>query len=325
MDDMKAIRVHRPGGPEQLKLEDVPTPDPGEGELLVRLEAIGVNYTDVQLRLGTHDTPMPVTPGREGAGVVEALGAGTAGFAVGDRVAYAPVPGAYAEYTLLPAAQAIKLPEGMEMRLAAAIMLQGMTAHYLCYSTYPLKAGESCLIHAGAGGMGLMLIQMCKAIGATVYTTVSTGEKAALARDAGADHAINYCEVDFEEEITRVAGPNGLDVIYDAVGKTTFAKGLNLLRPRGMMALYGAASGPVPPLELRELSNRGSLYLTRPVLSHYTLTREELEWRASDVLNWVDSGRINVRIGGSWPLAEAAAAQAALESRATTGKLLLLP
>jgi NADPH2:quinone reductase len=268
---------------------------------------------------------MPLTPGREGAGVVEALGPGVSEFAVGDRVAYAPVQGAYAEYTLLPAAEAIKMPDGMEMQLAAAIMLQGMTAHYLCYSTYPIKEGESCLIHAGAGGMGLMLIQMCKALGATVYTTVSTEEKAQLTREAGADHAILYTEQDFEEEINRLAGPHRLDVIYDAVGKTTFAKGLNLLRPRGLMALYGAASGPVPPLELQELSDKGSLFVTRPMLGAYSLTREELEWRAKDVMNWVTGGQIKVRIGGSWPLAEAAAAQAALESRATTGKLLLIP
>lgn len=322
---MKAIRIHEPGGPEKLQLEEIPTPEPEEGELLVRLEAIGVNYTDVQLRRGTHGIPMPVTPGREGAGVVEALGPGVSGFAVGDRVAYAPVQGAYAEFTLLPAAEAIKMPDGMEMQLAAAVMLQGMTAHYLCYSTFPLKAGESCLIHAGAGGMGLMLIQMCKALGATIYSTVSTEEKAQLAREAGADHVINYAQADFEDEINRLAGPKMLHVIYDAVGKTTFAKGLNLLRPRGVMALYGAASGPVPPLELQELSDKGSIYVTRPMLGHYTLTREELEWRANDVMNWVNSGQIKVRIGGTWPLAEAAAAQAALESRATTGKLLLLP
>ncbi len=322
---MKAIRVHEPGGPEKLQLEDIPTPTPGEGELLVKLEAIGVNYTDVQLRLGTSGTPMPATPGREGAGVVEALGPGVSGFAVGGRVAYAPVQGAYAEYTLLAAAQAIAIPEGMESNLAAAVMLQGMTAHYLCFSTYPIKAGESCLIHAGAGGMGLMLTQMCKMIGATVYTTVSTEAKAELARGAGADHVILYTEQDFEQEIERIGGKTPLAAVYDAVGKTTFAKGLNLLRPRGVMALYGAAGGAVEPFELRELSDKGSLYVTRPMLGSYTLTREELEWRASDVMKWVNGGDIKVRIEKTYPLAEAAQAHADLEGRRSTGKLLLIP
>lgn len=322
---MKAIRIHEPGGPDVLRLEELSRPEPGPGELRIRLEAIGVNYTDVQLRLGTHGVPMPVVPGREGAGVIEALGEGVSGFAVGERVAWAPVQGAYAEQALVPAAQAVKVPEGMESRLAAAVMLQGMTAHYLCHSTWPLAAGQSCLVHAGAGGMGLMLIQMCKRIGATVFTTVSTEEKAALAREAGADHVVLYSQVDYQAEIERIAGRNPLHVVFDAVGAPTFAKGLELLRPRGMMALYGAAGGQVPPLELRELSAKGSLFVTRPVLSHYTLTREELEWRAGDVLRWVADGDIAVRIGGTWPLAEAAAAHAALEGRQTTGKLLLLP
>ena len=322
---MKAIRVHRPGGPDVLKLEEVPTPKPARGELRVRLEAIGVNYTDVQLRLGNYDVPLPVTPGREGAGVVDALGDGVTGFKIGDRVAWAPIQGAYAEQALVPAAQAIQVPAGMASRMAAAVMLQGMTAHYLCRSTYPLRSGEACLIHAGAGGMGLMLIQMCKRIGATVYTTVSTEAKAALAREAGADHVIVYTRQDFEAEIERLAGQNRLAVIYDAVGKTTFAKGLNLLRPRGVMALYGAAGGEVPPLELRELSAKGSLFVTRPMLGHYLLTREELEWRAGDVMNAVNSGEIQVRIEATYPLAQAAAAHAALEGRRTTGKLLLIP
>jgi NADPH2:quinone reductase len=322
---MKAVRVHEIGGPEVLKYEEVPTPTPGEGELLVRLAASGVNYTDVQLRAGRNPVPLPATPGREGAGVVEALGPGATGFAEGDRVAYAPVQGSYAEYTLLPAAEAIKVPDAMELEMAAAIMLQGMTAHYLVYSTYALQKGDACLIHAGAGGMGLMLIQMAKRIGATVYTTVSTEAKAELARGAGADHVILYTQVDFQEEIERIAGKNPLHAVYDAVGAPTFEQGLNLLRPRGVMALYGAAGGAVQPYNLRGLSEKGSVYVTRPVLSHYTLTREELEWRANDVLNWVQSGAIEVRIERKYPLAEAAAAHQALEGRKTTGKLLLIP
>ena len=322
---MKAIRVHKPGGPEVLKLEEISKPSPAEGELLVRLEAIGVNFTDVQLRRGSHDVPMPVIPGREGAGTVEALGSGVTGFAVGDRVAYAPVQGAYAEWTLLPAAQAIRIPEGMDSKLAAAAMLQGMTAHYLCTSTFPLQTGQNCLVHAGAGGMGLILIQMCKAIGATVFTTVSTPEKAKLARQAGADQVILYSRDDFEQEINRLAGKKALDVIYDAVGKPTFSKGFNLLRPRGMMVLYGAAGGAVEPLETDGLRNGGSLFLTRPMLSDYTSTRQELEWRAGEVLDWVNSGRLKFRIETTFPLAEAAAAHEALEGRRTTGKLLLIP
>ncbi len=322
---MRAIRVHRPGGPEVLQLEDLPLPAPGPGELRVRLEAIGVNYTDVQLRLGNHGVPMPVTPGREGAGVVDAVGDGIADFAIGERVAWAPVQGAYAEQALVPAAQAIKLPPKVDSRLAAAVMLQGMTAHYLCRSTHAVQAGDACLVHAGAGGMGLMLIQMCKHLGATVYTTVSTPAKAELATDAGADHVINYAQSDFAAEIERIAGPKALDVVYDAVGAPTFLPGLDLLRPRGVMALYGAAGGAVPPLELRELSARGSLWVTRPMLGDYTRTREELEWRANEVLGWVREGWLQVRIGGEYPLAEAAAAHTALEGRATTGKLLLLP
>ena len=322
---MKAIRVHQPGGPEELKLEEIPDPVPGAGELLLRMEAIGVNYTDVQLRLGTHGLAMPTTPGREGAGVIEAIGEGVEGFQVGERVAYAPVQGAYAEKVVIPAWQAIPVPEGMDPSLAAAVMLQGMTAHYLCHSTWPLKAGENCLVHAGAGGMGLMLIQMCKRIGARVFTTVSTDEKAALARDAGADEIILYTRDDFEAEINRLAGAKALDVIFDAVGKTTFAKGLNLLRPRGMMALYGAASGAVEPFDVKALSLLGSLFLTRPLLGDYTRTREELEWRAGDVLNWVASGEIKVRIEKTYPLSDASQAHADLEGRKTTGKLLLIP
>ena len=322
---MKAIRVYKPGGPEVLKLEEIAKPSPAEGELLVRLEAIGVNFTDVQLRRGNHDVPMPVIPGREGAGTVEALGPGVTGFDVGDRVAYAPVQGAYAEWTLLPAAQAIRIPEGMDSNLAAAAMLQGMTAHYLCTSTFPVQAGQNCLVHAGAGGMGLILIQMCKAIGATVFTTVSTPEKAELARQAGADHVILYSRDDFEQEINQLAGKKALDVIYDAVGKPTFSKGFNLLRQRGMMVLYGAAGGAVEPLAAEGLRNGGSLFLTYPMLSDYTRTRRELEWRAGEVLDWVNSGRLKLRIETTFPLAEAAAAHEALEGRRTTGKLLLIP
>jgi len=308
-----------------MKLEEVPTPTAGEGQLLVKLEAAGLNFIDTYQRSGLYKMELPFTPGNEGAGVVEAVGPGVSGFAKGDRVAYTGVLGSYAEYTLLPAARALKIPEGMETKQGAAIMLQGMTAHYLCHDTYPLKAGDSCLVHAGAGGVGLLLIQMCKMIGATVYTTVSTEEKAKLARDAGADHVVLYTQEDFEEAVKAKMGDRKLDVVYDSVAKTTFDKGLNLLRPRGLMVLYGASSGPIPPLDAQILNAKGSLYLTRPSLVHYIGAREDLERRASDLFGWVASGKLKVRIGAEFPLAQAKDAHDALEGRKTTGKVLILP
>lgn len=322
---MKAIRVHRAGGPEVMQPEEIPRPEPGGGELLVKLEAIGLNFIDTYQRSGSYPMPLPFTPGMEGAGVVEQVGAGVEGYSAGEQVAYTGVPGAYAEYALIPADKAVRVPGGMEIRTAAAIMLQGMTAHYLCRDTFPLKAGDWCLIHAGAGGVGLLLIQMAKQQGATVITTVSTKEKAELAGGAGADHVILYTEVDFEEECLKLTGERKLDVVYDSVAKSTFEKGLRLLRPRGMMVLYGQSSGPAAPFDPNILNKLGSLFVTRPSLFHYVGKREELERRAGDVLEMVASGNLKVRIGATFPLQEARAAHEALEGRRTTGKVLLIP
>jgi NADPH2:quinone reductase len=322
---MKAIRIHQSGPSSVMQLEEVPTPTPGEGQLLVKLAAAGLNFIDTYQRSGLYKMELPFTPGNEGAGVVEAVGAGVSGFAKGDRVCYTGVLGAYAEYTLLPAARTIKMPAGMDLKMGAAIMLQGLTAHYLCKDSYPLKKGDACLIHAGAGGVGLLLIQMCKMIGATVLTTVSTDEKAKLAKEAGADHVILYTKDDFEEATRKIMGDRKLDVVYDSVAKTTFDKGLNLLRPRGTMVLYGASSGPVPPLDLQVLNTKGSLYVTRPSLVHHIGTRQELESRTNEVLGWVASGKLKVRIGAEFPLAQAKDAHDALEGRQTTGKVLLIP
>ncbi len=322
---MKAIRVNEQGPSDVMKLEEIPTPTPGEGELLVKLEAIGLNYIDTYQRSGQYPVPTPFTPGNEGAGVVEAVGAGVSGFQAGDRVCYTGVLGSYAEYALIPAARAVTMPNGMETRMGAAIMLQGLTAHYLCRDTYAIKQGDSCLVHAGAGGVGLLLIQMCKMFGATVFTTVSTDEKAELARGAGADHVILYTKEDFEQAVLDKVGDNKLNVVYDSVAKDTFEKGLNLLRPRGLMVLYGASSGPVPPFELNTLAGKGSLFVTRPTLANYITTREDLEKRSTEVLGWVAEGRLDVRIGSTFPLAGAKAAHDALTGRATTGKVLLIP
>jgi NADPH:quinone reductase len=322
---MKAIRVHEQGPSSVMKLEEVPTPTPGQGQLLVKLAAAGLNYIDTYQRSGLYKLATPFTPGNEGAGVVEAVGAGVSGFAKGDRVCYTGVLGAYAEYTLLPADRAIKVPQGMDIKMGAAIMLQGMTAHYLCKDTYPLKKGDACLVHAGAGGVGLLLIQMCKMLGATVFTTVSTDEKAKLAKEAGADHVILYTKEDFEEACKKILGDRKLDVVYDSVAKTTFDKGLNLIRPRGLMVLYGASSGPLPPVDLGVLAAKGSLFVTRPSLVNHIATRAELEKRAGEVLGWVASGKLKVRIGAEFPLAKAKDAHDALEGRKTTGKVLLIP
>jgi NADPH2:quinone reductase len=322
---MKAIRVHATGGPEVMKLEDVPAPTPGRGEALVKIDAIGVNYTDVYTRVGWTKAPLPLTPGVEAAGSVQALGPNADGLRAGDRVAYAGTLGAYAEYAVVPAWRLVKLPAGTEFRTAAGAILQGMTAHYLSHSTYPLKVGDAALVHAAAGGVGLLLVQMAKMRGARVFGTVSTEPKARLARDAGADEVILYTQTDFEVEVKRLTGGRGVQVVYDSIGKATFDKSLNCLAPRGLLVLFGNASGPVPPFDAQVLNQRGSLFLTRPTLGNYTATVEELNQRAGDVLAWIASGRLRLRIEAALPLAEASEAHRRLSARETSGKLLLLP
>src|SRR5579871_193463 len=320
---MKSIQVKEPGGPEKMELVEVATPTPGPKQALVRIAASGVNFIDVYFRIGLYKADLPITLGSEAAGTVESIGAEVTEVAVGDRVAYAMTRGSYAEYAVVPAAQLVKIPGHVDFPTAAAAMLQGMTAHYLTHSTYPLKSGDTCLVHAAAGGAGGLIVQMAKMLGARVFGTVSTPEKAQIARQAGVDEAILYTQQDFEAEVKRLTGGRGVDVVYDSVGKTTFEKSLNSLRPRGTMALFGQSSGVVPPLDPGILNTKGSLFLTRPSLAHYLLTREELLWRAGDVLGWVDSGKLKLRIDRSYPLADAAAAHRDLESRKTAGKLLL--
>lgn len=322
---MKAIQIHETGGPEVLQLAELPIPVPGPGQVLVRIEAIGVNFIEIYFRKGQYKTALPMIPGSEAAGTVEELGAGVTGFAPGDAVASTSVLGSYAEYALVNAAQLVKVPDGVEPEQAAAAMLQGMTAHYLAYSTYPLKPGETALVHAGAGGVGLLLTQIAHRIGARVIATVSTPAKAELSREAGASDAILYTELDFEAEVKRLTNGKGVDVVYDSVGKTTFEKSLNCLRPRGLMALFGGSSGAVPPFDPVQLSGKGSLFLTRPTLWHYIATRAELEWRAGDILNWAAKGELKLRTEHIYPLADAAQAQADMEARKTTGKILLEP
>jgi NADPH:quinone reductase len=322
---MKAIRISEPGGPEVLKLSEIERPTPGAGEVLVRLEASGLNFIEIYQRKGQYQRPLPYTPGAEGAGVVEEVGEGVMDFKQGDRVASAGVGGSYAEYALVPATQLVPLPEGVSTELAAAVMLQGMTAHYLVHSTYELGEGETCLVHAAAGGVGLLLTQMAKRLGANVVGTVSTEEKAALAREAGADEVILYTKENFAEEVRRLTQGKGLEVVYDSVGASTFEKSLGCLGPRGMMVLYGQSSGPAPSFDPQVLNAKGALYLTRPSLAHYTRTRDELLWRAGDVLGWVASGELKVRVDSRFKLAEAAEAQRKLESRKTSGKVLLVP
>jgi NADPH2:quinone reductase len=324
---MKAIRVHQYGGPEVLKLEELPVPQPEPGQALVKIEAIGVNFIDVYHRTGLYPTPLPRLMGVEGAGVVEATGPDTPEVKPGDRVAYAHTgsPGAYAEYAVVPSKRLVLLPAGVDTRTAAAAMLQGMTAHYLACSTYPLKTGDRCLVHAAAGGVGLLLCQMAKQAGARVFGTVSTAEKARLAVEAGAEVAIRYTAQDFEAEVKRLTDGEGVHVVYDSVGKTTFDKSLNCLVPRGVLVLYGQSSGPVPPVDLNVLSQKGSLFLTRPTLLHYTRTREELTRRAREILEAIAGGTVTLRIGATFPLAQAAEAHRQLEGRKTTGKVLLIP
>ena len=320
---MKAIQVQTPGGPEQLRLVDAPQPQPGPKQALVRVAASGVNFIDIYFRTGLYKADPPVAIGSEGAGTVEAVGPEVTEVAPGDRVAYAMSRGSYAEYAVVPAAMLVKIPDHVEFTQAAAAMLQGMTAHYLTHSTYPLKSGEACLVHAAAGGAGGLIVQMAKMLGARAFGTVSTEEKARVARENGADEAILYTQTDFETEVKRLTGGRGVDVVYDSVGKTTFEKSLNSLRPRGLLALFGQSSGNVPPFDPNKLNGKGSLYLTRPSLAHYLLTREELLWRAGDVLRWIDEGKLKLRIDHIYPLADAAAAHRDLESRRTAGKLVL--
>lgn len=322
---MKAIRIHTPGGPEALQYDEVAEPTPGAGQAVVKLAAAGVNFIDVYFRTGVYKAPLPLTLGLEGSGSVTAVGAGVTDVKVGDAVAWTGVPASYAQMTAVPADRLVKLPAGVAAKDGAAAMLQGMTAHYLVKSSYPLKKGDTCLVHAAAGGMGLLLCQMGKMLGATVIGTVSTEEKAALAKAAGADHVILYSKQDFEPEVKRITGGRGVDVVYDGVGATTFDKSLSCLRPRGYMILFGAASGPVPPLDLQVLNVRGSIFLQRPSLNHHIAAREELLERAGEVLGWIRDGKVKLRIEHQFPMAEAAEAHKALEGRKTTGKILLIP
>jgi NADPH2:quinone reductase len=322
---MKAIQIHETGGPEVLSPADLPIPQPGPGQVLIRVEAVGVNFIEIYFRKGTYKAALPFTPGSEAAGTVEELGPGVTGFVAGDAVASVSVLGSYAEYALVPAAALVKVPDGLTMQQAAAALLQGMTAHYLSHSTFPLKAGDTALVHAGAGGVGLLLTQMAARLGARVISTVSTAEKAELSREAGASDVILYTEKDFAAEVKRLTGGKGVDVVYDSVGKTTFEDSLNCLRPRGLLALFGASSGPVPPFDLIQLSGKGSLFITRPTLWHYVATRAELEQRSGDVLGWAAKGELKLRTEHVYPLSEAAQAQTDLEDRKTTGKILLEP
>ena len=323
---MKAIRVHAAGGPEALRLEEIPDPRPAAGQALVRVEASGVNFIDVYHRIGLYKVPMPLTLGREGAGTVLEVASDVRDLVPGDRVAWAGGSGAYAEKAVVGAAELVKIPDGVTPKQAAAAMLQGMTAHYLACSTYPLKSGDTCLVHAGAGGVGLLLTQIAKMRGARVLTTVSTEEKARLSREAGADVVIDYTREDFEAVAKKENGGRGVQVVYDSVGKTTFDKGLSSLAPRGMMVLFGQSSGPIAPFDPQVLSQKGSLYLTRPSLFNgYISGREELLTRAGEVLGWVRDGRLRLRIEHVHPLADAAEAHRALEGRRTTGKVLLVP
>ena len=322
---MKAIQIRETGGPEVLKLAELPIPQPGPGQVLIRVEATGVNFIEIYFRKGTYKAALPLVPGSEAAGTVEELGPGVTGFAAGDAVASVSVLGSYAEYALVPAAGLVKVPEGVTMEQAAAAMLQGMTAHYLATSTFPLKKGDTALVHAGAGGVGLLLTQMAVKIGARVITTCSTKEKAELSREAGASDVILYAEHEFEPEVKKLTGGKGVDVVYDSVGKTTFEGSLNCLRPRGMLALFGGSSGPVPPFDLIQLSTRGSLFVTRPTLKDYVATRKDLDWRSGDIFRWASEGKLKIRTEHIYSLTDAAQAQIDIASRNTTGKLLLIP
>ena len=322
---MKAIQIQQTGGPEVLTVVDLPVPTPGPGEVLVKVHASGVNFIDIYYREGRYKTALPFIDGQEAAGIVESAGPGVTGFKPGDPVAWCNILGTYAEYATVPADRVVPVPPHLDLKLAAAVMLQGMTAHYLSHSTFPLKSGDTALIHAAAGGTGLLLTQMASQIGARVIATVSTEEKAALARAAGAADIILYTQADFEAETKRLTDGCGVDVVYDSVGKTTFESSLQCLRPRGTMVLFGGASGPVPPFDLIRLSTMGSLFVTRPTLKDYIATRADLETRANDVFTAVANGTLKLRSEHIYPLADAAQAHRDLESRKTTGKLLLIP
>jgi len=322
---MKAIRIHAAGGPEAMRLDDVPQPTPKAGEAIVKVDAAGLNYIDVYFRSGMYKAEYPLTLGLEAAGSVTAVGPNVSEVKVGDKVAYTGVAGAYAEYAAVPAARLVVLPAGVSTKQGASAMLQGLTAHYLASSTYPLKKGDTCLVHAAAGGVGLLLCQMAKMRGARVLGTVSTDAKAKLAREAGADETINYTTQDFEAEVKRLTDGKGVQVVYDAVGKTTWDKSLNSLAPRGTIALYGQSSGPIGQIDPQILNAKGSLFLTRPSLNHHIATREELQSRSSEVLGWISAGKLKMRMEFEFPLKDAAAAHRALEGRQTTGKVLLIP
>jgi NADPH2:quinone reductase len=322
---MKAIQVKQPGGPEAMELVELPVPEPKANEAVVKLAASGVNFIDVYFREGRYKSALPFVLGQEGAGVVTAVGADVKSVKTGDRVAWTGLQGSYAEYAAVAADRLVLIPKGVSDEQAAAAMLQGMTAHYLSHDTYPLKRGQTALVHAAAGGVGLLLTQMAHNIGARVIATVSTEEKAKLAREAGADEIILYTQADFEAETKRLTGDKGVDVVYDSVGKTTFDKGLNILRPRGMMVLFGGSSGAVPPVDLIVLSQKGSLYVTRPTLFAYIASRDELVERSGAVFGMMAMGKLKLRIEHTYPLAEAQRAHRDLEGRKTTGKLLLIP
>jgi NADPH2:quinone reductase len=322
---MKVIQITKNGGPEVLTVTEVPIPVPGPGQVLIKVSATGVNFIEIYVREGRYKSALPLTLGTEAAGTVEKVGDGVSDFAIGDPVASIAVQGSYAEYALVAASQLVKVPAGLDLKLACAALLQGMTAHYLSHSTFPLKAGDTALVHAAAGGTGLLLTQMAAQIGARVIATVSTEEKAKLAREAGAQDVILYTQADFDAETRRLTENRGVDVVYDSVGKTTFEKSLNCLRPRGMLVLFGGSSGAAPLFDPIELSTKGSLFVTRPTLRDYVATRAELEQRAGDVLGWVAAGKLKVRTEHNYPLAEAAQAQIDVAARKTTGKLLLIP
>ncbi|MDH3498945.1 MAG: quinone oxidoreductase [Acidimicrobiia bacterium] len=322
---MRAVVIDEHGGPEVLHYREHPEPVPGPGEALVAVTAAGLNFIDTYHRTGLYPVQLPLVLGNEGAGTVVAAAEDVESVATGDRVAFSQVlSGSYADLAAVRAAELVRVPDGVDLEVAAAAMLQGMTAHYLCTSTFPLDEGDVCLIHAGAGGVGLLLTQMAKLRGATVIATAGSDEKVALSRRAGADHVINYDDVDFGDAVEEIAGPKAVDVVYDGVGRTTVERGLDLLRPRGMMVSFGNASGPPAPIDPLVLASKGSLFLTRPSLPHYLATREELEWRAGDLLGWIEQGAVEVRIGARFALSDAADAHRALEGRATTGKVILI-
>mgnify|MGYP001191492023 CR=1 FL=1 len=321
---MKVVRIHRFGGPEVMQIEEVPDPRPGHGEVVVKVHAAGVNFIDVYHRSGAYPGELPRRLGQEGAGTVEALGPDVEGVRVGDRVAWVNVNGSYAERMVVPAERLVPVPDGVGLETAAAAMLQGMTAHYLAHSTHPIASGESCLVHAAAGGVGALLVQMAKRRGAIVYATCSAAKRH-VAEAAGADHVIAYDQQDFVAEVKRLTGGAGVRVVYDSVGKATFAGSLDVLQPRGLLALFGQSSGPVPPLDLQVLNRKGSLFVTRPNLAHYTLDRRELLERADDLFRWIASGELTLRIDDILPLADVQEAHRRLEGRQTHGKLVLLP